>query len=262
MTFAKKTIQASFLLAALGAAGHALAANTNLVTNGNFDDMLQGWTEYAVNTHSGANYQGRYKDNPSPVGGNNFGVQFFNGAYNTNNSGDLVPDGVGIYQNISGLVIGHTYELTFYQTGSDFRWAGEQDYWQVTFGSETKDGARWKVEPGNDNYLWNGNWNRTDATGDSINANFRWTKSVLTFVASATTQRLGFKVKEDADVKSNWDTSVTAYGTPPVMLLDGIKLNDVTPVPEASSGAMLLAGIGTLGLVVTRRRQLRKADKA
>lgn len=234
------------------AANAAMAAGPNLVTNGSFNDLLSGWTELADNTHSGANYQNRYLDNPSPDGGFNFGVQNFRGKY-------AGPDnGRGLYQDISGLVVGDTYQLTFYQTGSDFIWSGEGEYWEVQFGSQTKDGATWKVEPGNDNYLYNGNWNRTSADGDSINANFRWTKSTLTFVASSETQRLTFRERQTDETRDNWDTSVTPYGTPSILMLDGVSLNNISAVPEASTTSMVLAGFGVLGLVVTRRRRTQR----
>jgi hypothetical protein len=248
-------------MASVLAAGAAMAAGPNLVTNGGFNDGLTGWTEINPGAHYGSvNYQDRYLDNPcgttaaqaaNGCGSSNYGLSTVEGRY----ASDAASSTKGIFQAVNGLVVGDTYQLSFYQTGSDYRWAGESQWWKVSFGSDVQNGAVWKVEPGNDNYLWNGNWARTDATSDSINANFRWTHSVLTFVATATSEKLTFRQQQNA--ASDWDTSVTPYATPMVFMIDGITLQDLSaaPVPEPSAASLGLLGLTVVGFMASRRRR-------
>ena len=257
----KRSLRILCLSSSMLAAGVAMAAGPNLITNGGFSDGLNGWTEIVPDAHYGnVNYQGRYLDNPcggvatpsaNGCGGDNYGLSTLSGKY----ASDTASSSKGIYQTVTGLVVGDTYSLSFFQTGSDYRWAGEIQWWQVTLGRDVQNGAAWRVEPGSDNYLWNNNWDRTSATGDSINANFRWTRSALTFVATATSERLTFKQQQNP--ASDWDTSVTPYGTPMVFLIDGITLQDIStsPVPEPSAASLSLLGLTAIGFMVSRRRR-------
>ncbi len=261
-----KFLRISAFLASLCAAGTALAAGPNLVTNGGFADGLTGWSEINPGAHYGAvDYQNRYLDNPcggvsvagsNGCGGDNYGLSVLQGKY----ASDKADNTEGLKQTIAGLVVGHEYTLRFSTTGSDFIWVGQNVYWQVSFGSDTQDGVLWNVSGGDKNYLWDRNWNRTSADGDSINANFRWVSSALTFTATAATQVLKFQQKTSLD--SAWDTSVTPYATPSALLLDGITLTDnnyTAPVPEPSTAGLGLAGITLLGFVISRRRRRNKA---
>jgi hypothetical protein len=65
----------------------------------------------------------------------------------------------------------------------------------------------------------------------------------MTFTASSTSQILSFLAVG------------TPTGLPPVSLLDGVSLVDSTvpAVPEPSSWAMLLAGVGAMGFMLRKR---------
>jgi len=234
----------------------------NVVTNGSFDDGLNSWTYI--------NADGRYGDlnwqeanlpdaiNPTAsASGNYFGLSSLRGAYDTPTND--VSNKEGVYQVITGLTIGHTYALRFYTAASDFRWQGESVYWKVTFGSSSQNGNEVGQLPGADHVLWNINWKRTTGTNQSILAAPRWIPTDLTFTATATTQKLTFQEQQPTSVKAEWDTSVTPYATPAIILLDGISLRDTDfvapPVPEAGTASMAFAGLGIIGFVFTRRRK-------
>ena len=249
----QRTIKNSTFVLALGVASASYAANgPNVATNGGFEDGMDGWTILnQADGHGGLNYQGRNAVNPSADGGNNFGLQTFTGRYDTTSI-------TGISQTITGLTPGHDYTLRFYTTASDFIWTGENEYWKVTFGTHTLDGVKYGPPPATDNYYWDRNWNRTDATRDTILADFRWVATNLTFTATSETQTLTFHEAQSLDTP--WNTDATPYATPAILLVDGISLRDtdytVPPaVPEPSTASLGLMGLAVVGFLVTRRRR-------
>ncbi len=125
----------------------------------------------------------------------------------------------GIYQTITGLVIGQTYDISFWQsiTDTNFTPSGTLGQFQVQFGGTTQFSAT-MVQPA-----------ATTAYG--------WDLQVLSFVATATTQDLRFFAK-------SYDESEPVY-----LGLDGVSIRTI---PEPSTGLLLAAGLGGMA-----RRRLR-----
>lgn len=124
-----------------------------------------------------------------------------------------------IYQTVTGLIVGGTYQLSFYQaSGQQLGLTGATvNQWQVTFGSAT--------------------W--TSAVMNNQSQSYTpWTVQTTTFVATAASQVLTFMAVG------------SPAGEPPISLLDGVSLNQV---PEPASA--LLAGAGMVGLALLARRR-------
>jgi hypothetical protein len=153
--------------------------------------------------------------NSSPDGGNYFVVDGGSG------------NNLSIYQNITGLTVGGTYELTFYQAaGQQNGFTGATtEQWQVTFGTGTGSTL--------DSVL------QSDASHDFV----PWSKQTMYFKASATSQVLTFLALG------------TPVGDPPMVFLDGVNMVQITPEPSTFS----IGGIGICALLIIRR--LRKAPE-
>jgi hypothetical protein len=145
----------------------------------------------------------------SPVGGNFV-------ALDGNNI-----DGVGtISQMLSGLTIGDTYAVTFYQAAAEqTNFSGAiSEQWQVGLGGSTKTAAIMNYNGGN----WVG-----------------WEQETVDFSATSTSELLSFL-----------SIGLPGNGAPPFALLDGVSVQDV---PEPAAFGML--GFGALGLMVLARRR-------
>ena len=141
----------------------------------------------------------------SPDGGN---------AYTADGGHD-----VGILeQSVSGLTVGQTYQLSFYQasmeqSGYPGAFSGA---WEVGFGNQ----IQFSQNLTNPSQTYTG-----------------WTQQTMDFTATSMTQALLFAA-----------TATNSY--PPFLLLDGVSL---TAVPEPASIAVV--GVGLLGLLALRRRR-------
>ncbi len=126
---------------------------------------------------------------------------------------------VGIMeQSISGLTVGQTYQLSFYQAsmeqaGYSGAFTGS---WEVGFGNQ----LAFSQSMANPSQGYTG-----------------WTLQTMDFTATSMTQALLFAA-----------TATNSY--PPFLLMDGVSL---TAVPEPASIAMV--GVGVLALVMLRRRR-------
>jgi hypothetical protein len=223
----------------------AAQASTNLVQNGNFELTSKGTNKQLASSTAKTGKTETTLLDWTSSDGNNGGYNFvlntniattsksaiwLNG---TNNGYTASPDGANVFasdgayhpgtlsQSISGLTIGKSYTLTFdyalaQQVG--FKGANSNDYWAVSLGGVTKDSTGLSIAQGG----FSG-----------------WETATMTFTASKVNEALSFLA-----VGSN-------PSSPPFLLLDGVSL--VAAVPEPSSWAMMLIGVGMIGFLARRR---------
>jgi hypothetical protein len=229
---------------ALGVSAHA----TQFVTNGDFTDLSNGLGQLTTNTvatgwsvpSGGYTFIFTQGDIPSEgqYGGlalwdaNNISVA--HGAVNTWNG--LTASGVGnfaaidgdfqdqpLQQTISGLTIGKAYSLTYnYAFGQQLGFFGPTNQsLTVTLGSDYNSTTSPVYPlPGEGFSGW--------FTGGSRND----------FIATATTETLSFVANGDVAV-------------PPFALVSDVS---ITGVPEPTTWAMMILGLGGLGALARRRR--------
>ncbi|TFW13457.1 PEPxxWA-CTERM sorting domain-containing protein [Duganella callida] len=237
-----KSIVLSLSAVAAFATGTAEAA-TNLVTNGNFEQVTNGTNKQLASSLTSA------ADRTTLTGwtssnGNDGGYNFVlnsaiantwdsaiwlkgngNGYSASANGGNFFASdsqywpGV-LSQTVSGLTVGSTYTLTFQyalaqQTGFDG--ANTANFWEVGFGGATKDTTALSIASGG----FSG-----------------WQTSSMTFTANSGSEVLSFLAKGSP-------------GAPPFLLLDGVSLT--AAVPEPATWGMLLGGLGLVGYAARRR---------
>jgi hypothetical protein len=144
---------------------------------------------------------------------------------------DAAPSFRGvIYQTVTGLTVGQTYAVSFYQA------AGQQTGFT---GSTTE---QWIV-----------GWGATltDSQANTQSSSLftlpqggvgAWQAQTMNFTATAVSEVLSFLANGTPD------------GEPPIAFLDGVKIN---PVPEP--GALALMGVGLLGVSLARLRRRAKS---
>jgi len=135
-------------------------------------------------------------------------------------------------QTINGLVVGHTYELSFYEgLTQQANYPGDvYSQWNVSFGNQSFASTAFAIPS-------------KGFTG--------WQKQTTTFVANSTSALLQFL--------ANGGPS----NAPPVALLDGVSLSDITPpptpVPEPSNvGAFALFGLGLVSFGLANKKKRAK----
>ena len=136
-------------------------------------------------------------------------------------------------QTISGLTVGQSYSLTFWQA------AGQQldhfgpttERWQVTFGLQSRLSTQFSLP-------------QAEVNQPPIGP---WTRETMQFIASATSQTLTFLAVG------------TPSGAPPVSFLDGVSMM-ATPVPEPAT--LWLSGLGALVLGAAARLRQPAAETA
>jgi hypothetical protein len=246
------------ILLVLGALGLATGASAaNLVSNGGFEanggvGQLAGGISYATDWTVGATLDGA----PDPLlfiadgdadftgfpwisGPPNFKFWGPNSGINNgfHGSGSNYLAGYGgfgpapIVQSIAGLTVGNSYRLSF-----DFAMA------QITDANGAVSGE-WDIAFGSD----------LASTGTISLPSMGfvdWSGFTYDFTATAATQDLKF-------------TPASQPGLGGFLLLDNVSLDDVTPppppaaaVPEPSSWAMMIGGLGLAGAVMRRRARV------
>jgi len=237
---------AALLLAGLGATAQAAP---NLVQNGSFES-----SSYTSSNQFGTGYGGQGVTDWAGNGG--FNIYYFGSTAFSTAPGDQPntqytspsqpqnlwggphpsPDGgnfVGldgeqtpgvqgaISQTINGLIVGQTYTL-------NFDWAAGQI--QSRTGPTTE---QLQASLGGQSF--------TTSVVDNPNQGFTgWFTDSFTYTATATSEVLSFL------------SIGTPTGLPPIALLDGVSLTQ--NVPEPSTLALMLTGIGAVGFLVRRRR--------
>lgn len=239
----KNTIKA-LLIGLLALAATPRSDAQNLVQNGNFADYTDlgdarkpptGWTITGFDPSVTGQQAGAYgfagvaRLGPGRPPGVIPGILSVGGTYFGSGRYNILQTNYYEYrleQEISNLVIGQSYELSFY-TGYDGQGQltieGEvpEHVWRVGFGDETQDGAVVRIT----------SW----GTGADWPA---WQKSTMTFTATEETQTLSFV---------NHRLSPTG---PIQLALTGVSL---TAIPEPSTAALSVLALG--GLALTRRRR-------
>jgi hypothetical protein len=232
-----------FAIAALGAVMAAPAANAaNLITNGDFEQTANGSGQLGYNTdaigwttaNNGYNFifapnsadttgsDGQY-GNLQLWGLNNGGIDTLS---NSPSGGNFVgADGgfqVGaISQTINGLTAGQKYVVSF-------DWAGAQ---QSGFTSPTTE--QWNVSLGDQTQS-------TEILNDANHGFTGWRTQSFTFTATGASEVLSFLA------------AGTPSGEPPLSLLDHVTMS---AVPEPGSWALMLIGIGGIGVAMRLRRK-------
>jgi hypothetical protein len=230
----------------------AHADPVNLIQNGSFEQTtattangtgteisnsnLTGWNISSCLSNCGANTNYTF----TFLAPTNIGT---NGVYNANQGGTInfwstpgaSPVGgnavtadaateVGLlYQTVSGLKIGDTYTLSFYQASMQATNQAQafSAAWEVGFGDSAPQYSTAMNNPGG------------TSTG--------WMQDTMTFTADAAQEALGF-------------FALTSGGDePPFLLLDGVSLTDTTAVPEPATYGLFIVGLA--GMLYARRKR-------
>lgn len=245
---------ASPLIALIPLVAPAQAAGTNLIKNGDFEinggpnyvfnTSIANWTMsntpttsvpiQAINTYAQLQAGGApvniplWGVSPTYVNGNGF-TDSPNGGY------FLISDGYKDYnakfsQTVTGLTVGNVYELAF----------------EYAFGQQGGfDGAttqRWTGSFGSDAFA-------TPLVNPASHGFEAWQTATYQFTATSTSQTLQF-------------LSEGTPGLPPMALLDGVTMFDVTP-PADAPGPLPLLGLGaSLAWSRRLRQRLKQGDVA
>ncbi|MBV8123781.1 MAG: PEP-CTERM sorting domain-containing protein [Burkholderiaceae bacterium] len=221
-----KSILALSAAALAGFSGLGFAqtvANASFNANSTPDGSITDWTinsgSFGALTAAQWNAQQGKADllssSPGNPGGNVLGTWY------VSQQNDVIS------QNISGLTVGKSYTVSFYEAAdnrSTSTYTPGSMYWNVSLGSSSA--------------------NSTAIATPGASAASGWTQVSLNFVASSATEALTFAAK-----------STSAVAPEPLLLLDGVSLAQA--VPEPSTSAMMLAGVAIVGSLV-RRRQARQ----
>ncbi len=151
---------------------------------------------------------------PSPDGGNFVAID--------SDAGFATP----LTQSVSGLIVGKTYALTFYQASAQFtnKTGATTEQFQVTFGTGT------------------GSTQTSTLMNTPSEGSVGWSLQTMVFKATSATQTLSFLAEGGP------------AGLPPFALLDGVNL---VQTPEPAVFAMV--GVGLVGISLIAKRIKKRA---
>lgn len=225
---------------------YANVAHANLIKNGGFESnviahsqivngtyietngvTIDHWISSKNNTDSGGYNFLMNSANAHEHGGamrlHGFGDNFFKSPSGGNFFASDPDYGPGtLKQTISGLEVGTKYALTFeYALAQQYDWTKSNTavWWDVGFGGVTQGTTKLSIP-------------EKGFSG--------WKNATMYFTATSTDELLSFLSMR------------TSAGGPPFMLLDNVKLE--ADIPEPATWALMLAGLGMLGLFAHRRR--------
>jgi hypothetical protein len=239
------------LTLALGAAG---AQATNLVTNGSFENLTNGYGQIGYNTNatgwttSGYNFvfNSTNVQSTSGVQGSDGTLSLWgsgNGGLSTITASPAGGNFIGadgayeigaISQTVTGLTAGAQYSVSFYvAAGQQSGFTGPTtDYWTVGLGntaltSNTQAGSQ-----------------STPIINLASHSFSGWQYESLTFTATGTSDVLSFLA------------TGTPSGVPPFALLDGVDMEATGNfVPEPDSMGLMVGGVAVLAGFAWRRRK-------
>jgi len=185
--------------------GFQFIANSNLGSTGFYD---------AIDGHESTFYS---TPGATPDGGNAF---MSDGSYET----------MALTQSLTGLKVGDTYTLSFYQASMQ----------QTGFTGASQD--NWNVGLVNSNSVFD---SRVAATmNNPSQGSTGWVQQTMTFVATTTNELLYFFA------------SASAGAQPPFLLLDDVSLTDnASPSAVAEPATLTLAAAGLVGMIAARRKR-------
>jgi hypothetical protein len=185
--------------------GFQFIANSNLGSTGFYD---------AIDGHESTFYS---TPGATPDGSNAF---MSDGDYQV----------MALTQSLSGLKVGDTYTLSFYQASMQ----------QTGYTGPSQD--NWNVGLLNSNNVFD---SRVAATmNNPSQGSTGWVKQTMTFVATTTSELLYFFA------------SATAGAQPPFLLLDDVSMTDnASPSAVAEPATLTLAAAGLVGMIAARRRR-------
>lgn len=158
----------------------------------------------------------------------------------------------GFNYSVSGLTVGQTYELDFYQAASQQTGftGNTTEQWIVSLGL---DGMSFGSSGPNQDYYYNNDSNAsvvaTNLMSTPSGGMTDWNYVQVFLTADATTDLLSFLA---------WGDGGSTVNEPPIVFLAGVNSPAGLQVPEPGTLALFAAGLAGLGVLMWRRRAKEK----